>query len=96
MKLNYFVYLITVSVCVFISCSKSKDTTVPVITLLGKNPDTLIVKTIASYNDPGATANDAEDGNITSKIVVASNVNDTVVGHYLVPPYQLSIALSKS
>jgi hypothetical protein len=72
------------------ACSDAKDeiipsdTTPPVITILGKNPDTVIVKTVASYNDPGATASDNKDGDITSKIVVASNVNVNVVAHWLI------------
>ncbi|HKR07169.1 MAG TPA: immunoglobulin-like domain-containing protein, partial [Bacteroidia bacterium] len=89
MKKCYFNYLAVV-MCVFMSCGDAKeevipsDITPPVITMLGKNPDTLIVKTAASYADPGATAADDKDGNITSKIVVASNVNVSVPGHYLI------------
>lgn len=87
---KYYVYYFIAVVCIFLSCSKatdqvvSSDTTPPTITMLGKNPDTLIVKTVASYTDPGATASDDKDGNITSKIVVASNVNVNVVSHYLI------------
>ncbi|MEO5570004.1 MAG: immunoglobulin-like domain-containing protein [Bacteroidia bacterium] len=66
----------------FLSCSK--DDTAPVITMLGKNPDSLIVKTVSTYDDPGATASDDKDGDITSKIVVASNVNVNQPGHYLI------------
>jgi hypothetical protein len=88
MKKYYFNYLAVI--CVFMACSDAKDqvipsdTTPPVITILGKNPDTLIVKTVASYNDPGATASDDKDGDITSKIVVASNVDVNVVAHWLI------------
>lgn len=52
--------------------------------LNGKNPDTLIVKTDTSYNDPGATATDDEDGDVTAAIVVSTNVKEDVVGHYLI------------
>ncbi|MEP7170511.1 MAG: immunoglobulin-like domain-containing protein [Bacteroidota bacterium] len=77
--------------CILISCSKAKDqvapsdTTPPVITLLGKNPDTLIVKTVTSYNDPGATASDDKDGDITNKIVVAPQGYDfTKTGSFII------------
>ena len=63
-----------------ISCSK--DETAPLITMLGKSPDTLIVKTATSYNDPGATATDNEDGDVTDNIVVSTNINTNVVGSY--------------
>ncbi len=52
----------------------------PVITLVGANPATVTVG--STYTDPGATAHDAEDGDITSHIVVAGTVNTTVVGAY--------------
>jgi hypothetical protein len=90
MKTQSLILLAGTISCILISCSKAKeeiaptDTTVPSITMLGKNPDTLVVKTVASYSDPGATATDDKDGDITSKIVVASNVNVNTPGHYLI------------
>jgi hypothetical protein len=85
MKTAGLILFITIIAMAIFSCSKDDvDTTAPVITMLGKNPDTVIVKTVASYNDPGATALDDKDGNITNKIVVATNVNVNVVNHYLV------------
>lgn len=78
-------FLLTATIsCILISCSKDKDETGPSITMLGKNPDTLIVKTVSSYDDPGATATDDKDGDVTSKIVVASNVDVNKPGHYLI------------
>ena len=53
-----------------------KDTTLPVITLLGANP--LVLTVGDSYADPGATASDNIDGNITSKIVVGGDTVTTV------------------
>ncbi|WP_220495672.1 extracellular catalytic domain type 1 short-chain-length polyhydroxyalkanoate depolymerase [Oceanospirillum sediminis] len=51
----------------------------PVITLTGDNPLSIALNT--AYTDPGATANDAEDGSL---IVVTDcqNVNTTAVGDY--------------
>lgn len=58
------------------------ENTPPVITIIGANPITIIVGN--SYTDLGATAADAEDGNITSQIVATSTVNTAVVGTYTV------------
>lgn len=52
----------------------------PVITLLGTNPMTITVGT--NFVDPGATASDPEDGDITSKIVASSTVSTTTPGTY--------------
>jgi hypothetical protein len=53
----------------------------PVITLIGGNPLDVIVGT--TFTDPGATAADPEDGNITSSIVVTGGpVNTVTVGNY--------------
>ena len=59
------------------------DVAPPEITLLGENPLNLMVG--ATYTDPGATALDNVDGDITSNIVVAGDtVNTAVEGTYLV------------
>jgi len=58
------------------------DITNPVITLLGKNPDTL--QRTTTYNDPGATAMDDRDGNITSKITKVSTIDSSKTGSYTV------------
>ena len=57
--------------------------TAPVITLLGDNPITINVGD--DFVDPGSTANDSEDGDITENIVVGGDVVDTeVIGTYVV------------
>jgi hypothetical protein len=56
------------------------DTTDPVITLLGDSPVT--VAQGSTFTDPGATATDNVDGNLTSSIVPTSDVNTAVVGIY--------------
>ena len=59
------------------------DTTPPVITLTGANP--LTIATGTAYTEPGATATDNVDGDITSAIVIdASAVNTSVAGTYSV------------
>lgn len=61
-------------------CAKEVENTRPVITLKGPNPDVVYIGT--SYIDPGATAFDKEDGDITSKIVVTGNLNTNTLGTY--------------
>ena len=48
-----------------------EDTTSPIITLLGDNPLEVLVG--ATYTDPGATASDTLDGNISAEIVVGGD-----------------------
>ncbi len=59
-----------------------QDDLPPVITMLG--PDTIYIEVNTSYNDPGATAMDNREGNITSKIVTVNQVDSTQTGVYLV------------
>ncbi len=54
--------------------------TPPTITLLGANP--LNVQQGSAFTDPGATANDNEDGDLTSNIVKTGTVDTTTVGTY--------------
>ena len=62
------------------SCSKD-DTEAPLITLIGDNP--FEIDMFDTYTDPGATAEDNEDGNISSSITVdASDVDNTLPGDY--------------
>ena len=55
-----------------------KDTTAPVITLIGNTPLTHSIDT--SYDDEGATANDATDGNVD--VTMTGNVDSTLVNSY--------------
>lgn len=57
-----------------------KDTTKPVITLTGNANVSIIEGSV--FSDPGATATDDTDGNITSKIVVSGTVNTNTPGSY--------------
>ncbi|MFP4844648.1 immunoglobulin-like domain-containing protein [Winogradskyella sp. PE311] len=58
------------------------DTTPPVIVLVGNATINLIVGD--TYNEQGATATDNLDGNLTSSIVIAGNVNTNAAGAYSV------------
>lgn len=72
--------LFSISVLVFGACRKMDHA--PVITLLGKNP----AETGKGYpyKDAGATAFDEEDGDITSRIIIISNVDTGTIGSYKV------------
>ena len=56
------------------------DTTRPVITLTGSSPLNHEVGTI--FTDPGATASDNIDGNLSTAIGVSGTVNANVIGSY--------------
>ncbi|MGB3399036.1 MAG: immunoglobulin-like domain-containing protein, partial [Candidatus Deferrimicrobiaceae bacterium] len=58
------------------------DTTPPVITLLGSSPVTVEVG--SAYADPGATASDIVDGDLTSAILVVNPVDAGTVGTHVV------------
>jgi subtilisin-like proprotein convertase family protein len=59
------------------------DTTPPLITLLGANPIEILEG--GTYSEPGYSAADNVDGNITANVSVnASSINATVVGSYSV------------
>jgi hypothetical protein len=59
------------------------DTTAPVITLLGSDPMYVLQGT--SFSDPGATAADTVDGNLTASIIVGGDtVNTAVVDDYVI------------
>ena len=59
----------------------------PVITITGDNPTTVIEG--STYTDAGATANDAEDGNLTAQINTTNTVNTDTPGNYTVT-YQVT------
>ena len=71
-----------------LSCNKDdgngsiNDYEKPVITILGENP--YYTPKDAAYVDPGATAHDNVDGDITSNIAVTNNVDVSAVGDYTV------------
>ncbi|WP_231881206.1 immunoglobulin-like domain-containing protein, partial [Oleiphilus sp. HI0123] len=56
------------------------DTTIPVISLLGSNPMSIALGSI--FSDPGATASDNIDGNISTSIIPSGSVDPTTLGSY--------------
>lgn len=57
------------------------DSTLPEITILGSNPMTLQLG--ATFADPGATATDKLDGNLTAAVTVTGTVNTSAAGTYI-------------
>jgi hypothetical protein len=62
------------------SACKKEDTTSPVITLKGTSP--MSVNLGAAYTEPGATASDDVDGDISSDITITGTVNTSEAGSY--------------
>ena len=58
------------------------DKTKPIITLNGKNEITIYIND--KYNEPGASATDNYDGDITDKIVISGNVDNTKEGSTII------------
>lgn len=53
----------------------------PVITLIGNDPEHVEVYG-GSWSDPGYTATDPHDGDITGSVAVSGTVDDSTAGHY--------------
>jgi hypothetical protein len=84
---KYWIIMLLVSVLALSTqCKKEEeedpDTTPPVITMLGSNP--LMVDKGTTFVDPGATASDDKDGDISDKIKADDNVDTSVEGTYYV------------
>ena len=62
--------------------SSTADTTPPVITLTGSSTINLTVGD--TFTDPGATATDDVDGDITSSITTSGTVNTSTAGTYTI------------
>ena len=73
--------ILIIFIMILFSCKKDNGNS-PVITLLGKSPASTGVG--YPYIDAGATAYDKEDGDITAKIIVISNVDTGAIGNYYV------------
>ncbi len=69
------------------------DTTPPVLSLLGNNPMEISVG--ETFNDPGASATDNVDGDITANTVTSGTVDTSVPGSYTVT-YNVSDAAGNS
>lgn len=97
----YVITLFFISCTLFLSCEKESDgtsiynsnaldTIPPVLTLLGSNPFQL--EMLEPYSEPGATADDNEDGDIYSFI----NVNASEIDNHLPGNYNVYYSVSDS
>jgi PKD repeat protein len=78
-----FVLSVTLVACDGSSSGKSRDTTAPVITLIGADPQ--VIEAGTAYVELGATASDNRDGDLSSAIVIdASQVDTSSPGTYSV------------
>ena len=73
--------IMVVSILLTTSCVKD-DLTAPVITLDGDNPMTIDLNEVWADVDPGATANDNEDGDLSASIVVTNTPDVDLAGEY--------------
>ncbi len=62
------------------SCPSGPDTVAPVMTLLGDAA--MSVSLNGSFVDPGVTATDDQDGDISASVSVSGSVNTSVLGSY--------------
>ncbi len=67
---------------VYVNDTTTIDSTPPVITLLGDNP--MDLNTGDVYNEPGATAFDNFDGDISHKILITGVVDTSTAGVYVI------------
>ena len=77
-------FLLSSLTILLFSCGGSDDTIdeTPIITLIGEAIVT--VNIYSTYTDAGATAQDTEDGNLTSSITTTGLVNESVEGEYVI------------
>jgi hypothetical protein len=81
MKKLIFSIVLTVIALFTVQCTeKEKDTTPPVITLLGSNP--MSVALDSAYVEPGFVAIDDVDGDLNSVVRITGSVNTAAEGDY--------------
>lgn len=84
---KHLVWVCLLGLFILNSCEDSTtgpetDTTDPIITLNGDNPDTTAYG--SGYSDPGATATDDVDGDVTAEITSTSDVDVYQQGTYTI------------
>jgi len=79
-KMRNLLALAIIGSVIFVSCN-GDDTTKPVVTLKGASDTTIVLN--STWTDPGATAEDDEDGVITD-IQVTGTVNVNLTGTYVI------------
>jgi hypothetical protein len=73
---NYILLTLPISMLLFVSCDNDDDDlTSPIITLVGST--SIEVNLYSTYTDPGYSASDDTDGDITSLVVIGGDTVDT-------------------
>jgi len=80
-KMRNLLALAIIGSVLFVSCN-DEDTTKPVVTLIGAADTTIVLN--GTWTDPGAIAEDDEDGVITDIIQVTGTVNVNLTGTYII------------
>ncbi|MFC2100656.1 DUF5011 domain-containing protein [Bacteroidota bacterium] len=88
-RINLYVSIILCLIIGSTSCKKTNDDNIPPeITMLGSNP--IYTELDSPYVDPGATAYDDTDGDITDKINTIMDVNINVPGDFYYVYYNVT------
>ncbi len=72
----------TVTRTVIVKGNGSDDTSTPQITLNGEKE--IKIKIGETFTDPGATATDSVDGDLTSKIIKTGTIDTNIAGEYII------------
>jgi hypothetical protein len=73
---NYILFTLPILMLLFVSCDNDDDDlTSPIITLVGST--SIEVNLYSTYTDPGYSASDDTDGDITSLVVIGGDTVDT-------------------
>ncbi len=78
---KYILGILVIVLVGFVSCIK-RDDTPPIINM--NPPDSLAHILNTPYTDPGATATDEADGNITNNMYIKSDLDVNMVGEYTI------------
>lgn len=76
---NSSTIIIILVILVAFSCKK-EDNTVPLLSLQGK--DTILIALNSEYTEPGATATDDTDGDISQNVAIDTDLDVNKVGYY--------------
>jgi hypothetical protein len=77
------IFRVAVCLFVFLAACKQDDTTPPKFKMNGAS--TITISLNSSFNDPGVTAEDDEDGSVTvTNNISSTNPDVNLVGHYII------------
>ncbi|HRZ42821.1 MAG TPA: DUF5011 domain-containing protein [Bacteroidales bacterium] len=80
-KLSVILGVVAAMLMVFSAC-ETDDLVNPVITLTGADTIEIVLNDAAGFTDPGATATDDKDGDLTAQIIKTGTVDVAKIGSY--------------